>query len=230
MNFTDPIEFVISRDPNLIIPSMFAQNVTRLTNEERDLFHYHRINLTQNNPNLTYSLHLEIQPMNVNLSYLLIYQFDQKPQLHSLDNWTYLCPAGLFSLMFHCCVSLNEILDLNEDQLWIHFLDNQQISHHYSIVYGIRQLDTVTSNEFCSNKVLHPNVFFQDDQPFRFTSDYRLRIYQSGCFYLDMHHQWQSDGLLVSCRFCIIFVSDFHLSIRSDQRPITYKHIVFRAI
>ncbi len=34
-----------------------------------------------------------------------------------------------------------------------------------------------------------------------FTSNYDLRIYASGCYYLDKNNQWQSDGLLVSLTF-----------------------------
>lgn len=90
-NFTDPIEFFIPRDPNLRIPDMFQQNVIGLN----EFFHYHSIDLIQNNPNVSYSLHLEMQPMNINLSYLLIYQFDEQPQWNSLKNWTYFCRDGL---------------------------------------------------------------------------------------------------------------------------------------
>ena len=92
---------------------------------------------------------------------------------------------------------LNEISDLNEDDLWIHFLDNHQTSHHHSIVYGIRELDPSEEKTFCSNKTLHPSLLSTIGRPFEFTSDYELRIYQSGCFYLDSNHQWQSDGLTV---------------------------------
>ena len=102
-NFTNPIEFFIPRDLNLRISEMFQQNVTELNNEKKEFFHYHQINLTRNNPNLTYSFHLEIQPMNINLSYLLIYQFDDRPQWNSLNNWTYFCPEGLSSI---CCFIL----------------------------------------------------------------------------------------------------------------------------
>jgi hypothetical protein len=31
-----------------------------------------------------------------------------------------------------------------------------------------------------------------------FTSNYELRIYTSGCYYLDTNNNWQSDGLVVS--------------------------------
>ena len=35
------------------------------------------------------------------------------------------------------------------------------------------------------------------DQAFHFTENYELRLFTSGCFYLDADHRWRSDGLLV---------------------------------
>jgi hypothetical protein len=95
-NFTNPIEFFIPRDPNLILPSMFFQNVTSINNTNLLLFHFHALNLTQTNPNLTFSIHLEIHPLDTNLSYLLIYKFDDKPQLNSFDGSKLFCPSSSF--------------------------------------------------------------------------------------------------------------------------------------
>ncbi len=92
-NMNNSIEFFIPRDPNFIIPSMFLQNVLSM-NKKNFLFNLHLINLTQNNPNLTFSVHLEMQPMNLNLSYLLIYKFNDRPQLNSMDGWKVFCSAG----------------------------------------------------------------------------------------------------------------------------------------
>jgi hypothetical protein len=39
-------------------------------NEKNLLFNYHMINLSQNNLNLTYSIHFEMKLLNLNLSYL----------------------------------------------------------------------------------------------------------------------------------------------------------------
>ena len=97
-NFTNLVEFFIPRDPNLIIPPMFLQNVTS-NNEQNFLFNYHLINLTKTNPNLTYSSHFELHPLNINLSYLLIYKFDDKPQLNSMNGWKFLCPLSKFDFL-----------------------------------------------------------------------------------------------------------------------------------
>ncbi len=43
-----------------------------------------------------------------------------------------------------------------------------------------------------------------ENKPFHFSENYQIRIYLSGCFYLDEYHNWQSDGLLVRffCEKC----------------------------
>ncbi len=87
------IEFFIPRDPNLPIPPMFLQNVTSMNRMDL-LFNYHLINLTQSYLNLTYSIHLELHPLNINRSYFLMAKFDDRPKLHSMDNWTIFCPSG----------------------------------------------------------------------------------------------------------------------------------------
>ena len=91
---TDRIEFFIPRDPNLIIPSMFLQNVT-CKDETNRSFNYHMVNLTQSYRNLTFSMHFELHPLNVNLSYLVIYHFVD----HEKFNWTLFCPSGELSLL-----------------------------------------------------------------------------------------------------------------------------------
>ena len=90
---SDPIEFFIPRDPNLSISPMFIQNVTEI-NDGRIFFNYHLVNLTQTNPNLTYSLHLEFSPFNSTLSYFLIYRFNHPPQYDPKENYTLFCSSG----------------------------------------------------------------------------------------------------------------------------------------
>ena len=35
---------------------------------------------------------------------------------------------------------------------------------------------------------------------YNFTANYQLRIYTSGCYYLNENNQWKSDGLVVGSR------------------------------
>lgn len=54
--------------------------------------------------------------------------------------------------------------------------------------------------KYCSNNnAIHSHPI--TDERFNFTSNYALRTYTSGCYYLDKNNQWKSDGLLVSFTF-----------------------------
>ena len=56
--------------------------------------------------------------------------------------------------------------------------------------------------DFCSNLSLNSNPPITNER-FNFTSNYQLRVYTSGCYYLDQNNQWKSDGLMVSFIFFI---------------------------
>ena len=97
-NLDQPIELIIPRDPNVIIPLMNLQNVTTITKHNQS-FYLHYNNLTRKN-NLTISFHLEIHPLNTSLAYLFIYNFDRAPSLNQsidrMDGWTLFCPSSKF--------------------------------------------------------------------------------------------------------------------------------------
>jgi len=76
-------------------------------------------------------------------------------------------------------------LDLSSDDLYTFYLDNGQTSHHHSLIFNLQELDSSD----CSKNFLFKQYF---------TSDFYLRIYTSGCYYLDKYNDWQSDGLKVS--------------------------------
>ena len=86
-----PFEIVIPRDPLLIIPPMSLYNVTG-----QQGFHFHSIDLSQTSSSV--SMHWEIHPLNINLSYAFIYRFDRAPSLNSsrpqIDGWTIFSPSS----------------------------------------------------------------------------------------------------------------------------------------
>lgn len=94
-NTTNPFEIIIPRQMNTLMPSMIYQNVKLLSNNSK--FKYHYINLTHQ-INLSISLHIEIQPENPDLSYLVILRFNGLPDLQTnlIDDWKLLCPKGIF--------------------------------------------------------------------------------------------------------------------------------------
>ena len=178
-NSSQPVEIIIPRDENLLVPPMILQNVTSLSLiPHAQTFNLHFVNLSA--MTASFSIHLQLRPISSNLSYLLIYKYDQPPRLNSsindMDGWTLFCSSDLYS----------------------YFLDNEQTASHRSIIFGIRQLTTTEANRWCTNPSMQGDPP-RSDQPFRFTGNYELRLYTSGCYYLDADHRWQSDGLLVKC-------------------------------
>jgi hypothetical protein len=87
---------------------------------------------------------------------------------------------------------------LTIDDLWSYFIDNQRTFQHQWIIFGIRELNNIELEMYCSNKSINPPI---TDQPFNFSANYELRMFTSGCYYLDSNRNWQSDGLLVSLCF-----------------------------
>lgn len=65
------------------------------------------------------------------------------------------------------------------------------------MIFGIRELNSTETERYCQNIFMNGHIPISD-RMFNFTSNYKLRVYQSGCYYLDSDHNWQSDGLLVS--------------------------------
>jgi hypothetical protein len=62
-SISHPIEIVIPRDPNWIIPSMILENITSAS------FNSHHVNITSI---LLICVHFQMDPLNKSLSYLLI--------------------------------------------------------------------------------------------------------------------------------------------------------------
>ena len=174
------IEMIIPRDPNMVIPSMALQNVTLAdASPNRQLFNLHFVNITSQLP---ISLHLEMRPLNPNIAYLFVYRFDSAPQLNStvnlIDGWTAFC-------------------SLNRDGVHTYFLDNQQTLGHQSIIFGLRELNATEITDACSSSPAASKRLPVVDARLSFTANYELRSYTSGCYYLDVHNQWQADGLVV---------------------------------
>ncbi len=99
-NLTNPIELMIPRDPNVVVPSMTLENVTSFNaTPHNQLFNLHYVGITNSLPE---SVHFEIHPLNTSLGYLFIYKFDSSPILNSsinqIDGWTLFCPLSKSSL------------------------------------------------------------------------------------------------------------------------------------
>jgi len=162
-----PIEILIPRDPNRILPPMILQNVTF----RQELFDFHYVNITTV---LSISVHIEIESLNSSVGYLLIYKFDKIPQLNEIDGWSILCPKDFHSF----------------------FIDNEQTRNHKSLVFGLRELNSSEILLYClnNNPQLNPPI---TNERFNFTSNYKLRVYSSGCYFLDENNEWNDRRLRV---------------------------------
>ncbi len=95
-------------------------------------------------------------------------------------------------------------LDLTIESIHTYFIDNQQTSGHQSIIFGLRELNSTETIDVCSITSINLNPPITNQRS-NFTSNYQLRIYTSGCYYLDTNNNWQSDGLVVSIvLFCLL--------------------------
>ncbi len=96
---------------------------------------------------------------------------------------------------------LSAWIDLANDNLYTYYIDNQKISNHQSIIFGLRELTSQEFKDICLNN--STKNFSIKNSNSNFTSNYYLRVYTSGCYYLDLYNNWQSDGLLVSIIFIL---------------------------
>ena len=188
-------EFIIPRDPALIVPAMARQNVTSLSaTPHSQLLNLHYVNINQSGP-LSISLHFEMRPVTTNVSYLLIYRFDGSPQLNRsvshIDGWSLLCWSSAYR----------------------YFIDNHRTAGHQSVVFGLRELSSNEANVSCDTRGSMVDTPPISDRAFNFTSDYDLRVFVSGCYYLDAQNRWQSDGLTVGCPIIVRSEDDSLLSL-----------------
>ena len=89
--------------------------------------------------------------------------------------------------------------DLTKEGFYRHFIDNQRIDHHRFVIYALREMNDGELSTFCSTPFTNLTPTSSQFTASRnFTSDYEVRAYTSGCYYLDKDNQWKSDGLTVS--------------------------------
>ena len=91
-----PIELLIPRDPNIVIPPFESQNVSFLA-AHNQTFNFHYVNLSRNN-DLTVAVRFQMRPLNRTRAYWLIYRFDGIPVINAstrlIDGWSLFCPAS----------------------------------------------------------------------------------------------------------------------------------------
>lgn len=120
---------------------------------------------------------------------------------------------------------------LNNDDIYTYYTDNEMNFGHQSLIFGLRELNSTETKTFCRNQSHQFSPI--PDRPIHFTTDYSLRTYTSGCYYLDSMNNWRSDGLLV-CFYRIfstfILWHSLNFLFRLDPKQIIIKLNVFPRI
>ncbi len=65
---------------------------------------------------------------------------------------------------------------------------------------GIRELNPTEFSTYCSNNT--PSTAPITDASVHFSSNYYIRAYTSGCYFLDQNSYWQTNNLVVSLPGC----------------------------
>lgn len=90
--------------------------------------------------------------------------------------------------------SFFSIADLSKG-IYTYYVDNRKTAGRTAFVFKFRELNSTDMEVLCGDEsIVRPPRF---NEPANFTSDYQLRIYSSGCYYLDQYNNWQSNGLWV---------------------------------
>ncbi|CAF4931506.1 unnamed protein product, partial [Rotaria sp. Silwood1] len=95
--------------------------------------------------------------------------------INQIDEWKLFCPHD------------------NEKDPYSLFFNNTRIKNHHMVVLGIREVDT---KSYCFDKNL-TFPWLYDQKKVHFTDDYSLRVFMSGCYYLDENNEWRADNLIV---------------------------------
>ena len=83
---------------------------------------------------------------------------------------------------------------MTNESMYEYFIDNEQTVGHSSMAIGLRE---VKNDVYCSNVSLRNKLPVTDDV-YSFRSDYEMRVYSSGCYYMDEESgEWKGHGLKV---------------------------------
>ena len=206
----------------MIPPSPSHPCPSTMSRSSRMWFNAHFIGL---NRQLHQSVHFEVQPIDANLSYLFLYRFDHSYLIFNsshqlIDGHTFLCASRKLSQMMMTNVR-DDIRRCRKRQYAAILPDNEQTANHHSLTFALRELNETEADHYCQHPSSPPRV----DEEREFTSNYRLRLYHSGCHYFDENRRWRSDGMRVSDDLLLLY----HLGmIRWDHWLITLGHNAWR--
>ncbi|UJR27333.1 hypothetical protein I4U23_008626 [Adineta vaga] len=195
-NLLDPVEIIIPRDTSIVLPAMALQNVTgsisSSTGNNNRQFSLFYVNVTGPSASITLSTTFEFKSDNPALGFVVIYRFDGIPLLNNSINKTdghrVFCPN-------------DKIYTDSDGYLYTYFLNNVQTANRTSVMFGIRELNPTEFTQYCPNNASFGNSTVPvTDNSVNFTENYYIRVYTSGCYYLDANSKWRGDGVTVGSK------------------------------
>ena len=194
-----PIEYWIPKDPTVDIkPYQFinAANASSLSNSTA------KINLINGNilngfklTGSNISIHIQIKPANKNsVGYLFLLKFGDNPILNAstrhFDEWSIFCPSDL--------------LPEFNDSFYLFFMNITKVNAYKGYIgYSLRELNSTLlsiidcsskANESALNKIL--SSFDSSSNGSSFTSNFWVRVYSAGCYYMDTaSNKWSTFGM-----------------------------------
>lgn len=125
--------------------------------------------------------------------------------------------TSFFFLRSIYSIHLDRILTDSDGYLHSYFLDNTQTANHEYVMFGLRELDPTEFTNYCSSNMRSPAPI--TDATVNFTSDFYMRAYTSGCYYLNEQSYWQTNDLVVSCFSCELkWIENSSCSGRSEHQ------------
>ena len=91
----------------------------------------------------------------------------------------------------------SDLVDNDDGEIYKYFFDNRQTRDHQWLIFGLREVNMSEMDVYCSNYGVKNESWPRFDERYEFRWNYEVRVYTSGCYYLDENNQWKSDGLVV---------------------------------
>ena len=201
-NQVKPIEFWISRDTNVaiepfkLINAVNASLINISSSDAISLLHGSQlingflVNGFNMSGGVNASIHIQLKPVNKSLSYLTLLKFGDNPSLQTnnknYDVLNLFCPSDL----------VNE----QNDSFYLIFANMSSVNGYKGYV-GFSIIEIDTSQLDCHNKSNNPvdkliNLTQNQTVNRNFSDNYWLRIYSSGCYYIDKTtNEWISNGM-----------------------------------
>ena len=180
INQANLFDMWISRDRSIPIQSFSLVNAVSSNASLLDGFYVSGFNLNYTNV----SIHIQLKPLNKQLSYLAMIKFGQNPLLSNYDVLYIFCPNDL-------------IVNSNTSFYYMLFANMSTVNNFQGYVgFSFKELNTADLN--CLDKTKNSPNYLQNlsTRKQNFSSNFELRTFLSGCYFTDpLTSKWSTRGI-----------------------------------